>query len=258
MYYNNDNESEERRCLPSAELRVDDSGAAPKIIGYAAVFDVFTDIGGMFRERIQKGAFTKTIKEADIRALWNHNPDYVLGRNKAGTLRLWEDSKGLGYEINPPATSWANDLIASAKRGDVNQSSFGFTVNKQDIDYEKGERTLIDVTLYDVSPVTFPAYPTTSAQVRSAFAKQDPPDPGPLPWENLDHLVTKIKAGQELTEDELRILTAYIPNLSVPAANHTETPPEPPAKHSDGDTRKGDRWMEMYIKAEMQVPTIPN
>jgi HK97 family phage prohead protease len=237
----------ERRCLPSAELRVDGTGGSPKLAGYAAVFGVWADIGGMFKESVRQGAFTKTIKEADVRALWNHNPDYVLGRNKAGTLKLWEDSKGLGYEIDPPATTWAADLITSVKRGDVNQSSFGFSVNKQDLDYEKDERTLIDVTLYDVSLVCYPAYPTTSAQVRSAFQHKETP-PEPPKWEELDRITNKIKAGEPLTEEELRAITTYIPSLTVPPAKHTETPPEPPAKHSASDTRKGDKWTELWLK----------
>jgi HK97 family phage prohead protease len=242
----------ERRCLPTSEVRLDGE-TAPKITGYAAVFGVFADIGGLFREQVQKGAFTKTLKEADVRALWNHNPDYVLGRNKAGTLKLWEDSKGLSYEIDPPSTAWANDLITSVKRGDVNQSSFGFSVNKQEVNYEKDERTLVDVTLYDVSLVCFPAYPTTTAQVRSLFQHEPPPDPPQ--WEELDQIISKIKAGEPLTDDEIRAITAYIPNLSVPPAKHTETPPEPPRKALPEDTRKGDKWTELYIRAEMQIPS---
>jgi hypothetical protein len=160
----------ERRCLPTAELRIAED--SPKITGYAAVFDTWADIGGWFRESIKPGAFAKTIKENDVRALLNHDPNFVLGRNKAGTLKLREDSKGLAVEIDPVDSLWANDLLKSMRRGDVNQMSFQFNANKEDVDYEKDERTLIDVTLYDVSIVTFPAYPTTSAQVRAAFVNK--------------------------------------------------------------------------------------
>jgi HK97 family phage prohead protease len=246
----------ERRCLPTSEVRID-GDTTPKITGYAAVFDVWADIGGWFREKIKAGAFAKTIKEADVRALMNHNENYVLGRNKAGTLKLREDSKGLAVEIDPVPATWADDLLKSMRRGDVNQMSFGFTVNKSEVDYEKDERILTDVTLFDVSVVTYPAYPTTSAQVRSAFqhkSKEDPPEPPK--WEELDRITNKIKGGEPLTEDELRAITTYIPNLTVPPAKHTETPPEPPAKHSDDDTRKRDKWTELYIRAEIQVPSI--
>ena len=174
----------ERRCLQRSELRVA-GDASPKITGYAAVFDTWADIGGWFRESIKAGAFAKTIQEADVRALWNHDQNYVLGRNKAGTLRLHEDSKGLAVEIDPVQTTWAADLMTSMKRGDVNQMSFGFEMIRQEVNYEKDERTLLEVKLYDVSVVTMPAYPTTTAQVRSMFKREPPAVPvgpiGPLP-----------------------------------------------------------------------------
>ena len=248
----------ERRCLPTAELRLDGE-TTPKITGYAAVFDTWADIGGWFKESIRKGAFAKTIKENDIRALIDHNSSEVLGRNKAKTLRLWEDSKGLAVEIMPSDTTYSQNLIKNMRAGNIDQMSFGFIVNKAENDFEKDERILTDVTLFDVSIVTFPAYPTTSAQVRSAFQKHDPPPPPPPleppKWEELDRIMNKFKAGEPLTEEELRAITTYIPGLTVPPAKHTETPPEPPAKHSTDDTRKGDKWTELYIKAEMQIPT---
>ena len=104
MYY--DDEKLERRCLKAAEFRVDEE--EPKITGYAALFNTWTDIGGWFRESIRPGAFAKTVKENDIRALWNHDANYVLGRNKAGSLKLREDSTGLAVEINPvPAPTFS-------------------------------------------------------------------------------------------------------------------------------------------------------
>ena len=115
----------ERRCLPSSELRIDGTESAPKITGYAAVFNTWTDIGGWFRESIRPGAFAKTIKENDVRALMNHDENYVLGRNKAGTLKLREDAKGLSVEIDPVPATWADDLLKSMRRGDVNQMSLG-------------------------------------------------------------------------------------------------------------------------------------
>ena len=168
----------ERRCLAKSELRIDGDTKA-KIIGYAAMFDTWADIGGWFRESIRPGAFSKTIQEADIRALWNHDQNYVLGRNKAKTLRLWEDSKGLAVEIDPVQTTWAADLLASMKRGDVNQMSFGFEMIRQEVNYARDERTLLEVKLYDVSVVTMPAYATTTAQVRSLFKGELPEIPLP-------------------------------------------------------------------------------
>lgn len=161
----------EYRAFP-VELRVNRDGDKPKIEGYAAVFDQLSEDLGGFREKIRYGAFRKTIKEDDIRALMNHDSNYVLARNVAGTLSLSEDDHGLKIEIDPPDTTWARDLMVSMERGDVDQMSFAFRVRKDGSEWtEKDglvERELIDVMLYDVSVVTFPAYPQTIAQVRDA------------------------------------------------------------------------------------------
>ena len=160
----------ERRTFPLTEFRMEEKGSdPPKIVGYAAVFNQLSEDLGGFREKIAPGAFKKTIQEADIRALWNHNPDYVLGRNKSGTLKLEEDNHGLRIEVTPPDTTWAKDLITSMKRGDVDQMSFGFRTIKDRWEGERGNniRTLLEVELYDVSPVTYPAYPQTTVEARS-------------------------------------------------------------------------------------------
>jgi len=166
----------ERRTVSLVELRVDEGEAAtaPMIRGHAAVFDSpSAPIMGMFVEKIAQGAFKRTLQQADIRALMNHDPNYVLGRNKAGTLRLREDDLGLAIENDPPNTTWARDLLESMKRGDVDQMSFGFQVVKEKWDRPTSEgllptRTLQEVKLFDVSVVTFPAYQGTEASVRSA------------------------------------------------------------------------------------------
>lgn len=166
----------ERRTITLKELRVVDSisepGVEPAIEGYASVFDSWSEeLGGNspFRERVVKGAFEETIQNDDIRALFNHDPNYVLGRNKAGTLTLEEDEKGLKVRIVPPNTTWAKDLLVSIKRGDITQMSFGFTVILDRWSYEDNidVRELLKVKLYDVSPVTFPAYAQTECGIRS-------------------------------------------------------------------------------------------
>lgn len=161
----------ERRAFPvKVEIRSDDTGP-PRLTGYAAIFNSLSEDLGGFREKIKPGAFTNSIKTSDIRALWNHNPDYVLGRNKAGTLTLEEDERGLRIEIIPPETIWAKDLMESIRRGDVDQMSFGFRTKKDEWDESNPKniiRTLIEVELFDVSPVTYPAYPATSIGVRTA------------------------------------------------------------------------------------------
>lgn len=140
------------------------------IAGHAAVFNSDTVIAGLFVERIAPGAFTKAIGRDDVRALFNHDDNFVLGRTTAGTLRLSEDDRGLAYEADPPDTTWARDLVVSIDRGDINQSSFGFLPVRQEWD-ESGDlpiRTILEVQLFDVSPVTFPAYDDTDVGVRAA------------------------------------------------------------------------------------------
>lgn len=155
----------------SVELRAEDD--APVLVGHAAVFNSLSEEMWGFRERIEKGAFRKTIQEADVRALFNHDPNFVLGRTKAKTLELSEDETGLLTRITPPDTQWATDLVKSIKRGDIDQMSFGFKVIKdeweEDFDTEPPmfTRTLKEVRLYDVSPVTFPAYSDTDVSVRA-------------------------------------------------------------------------------------------
>lgn len=162
----------ERRSFRVEELRAVVAGdESPKISGYAAVFNKLSEDLGGFQEKIAPGAFAKSLLKADVRALWNHDPNYPLGRSKAGTLTLAEDQTGLQFAIDPPDTQYARDLITSMKRGDVDQMSFGFRTIKDQWEENgnKVTRTLLEVDLYDVSPVTYPAYPQTSAQVRSAF-----------------------------------------------------------------------------------------
>lgn len=161
----------ERRLFVASEMRVVRAAdMPPRIVGHAAVFNQWASIGGMFRERVMPGAFKRAIDTQDVRALFNHDPNVVLGRNRANTLTLSEDATGLRYEIVPPDTQAARDLLISIERGDISQGSFGFraTQGGQQWNWDPAvpERTLTDVDLFDVSPVTFPAYEGTDVAVR--------------------------------------------------------------------------------------------
>lgn len=161
----------EKEIRVSGELRTVIEGEATKIVGYAARFNQLSDVLGNFREQIQPGFFDG-IEADDVRALFNHDPNYVLGRSTAGTLKLTPDADGLAVEIDPPDTTWARDLMKSIQRGDVSQMSFAFTVAEGGDKWEKVDgnwiRTLVRKgRVFDVSPVTYPAYPQTSAAVRS-------------------------------------------------------------------------------------------
>ena len=150
--------------------------------GYAAIFNSTTTIGGWFDEMIEPGAFTEALQTSDIRALFNHDPNYILARSTAGTLEVTEDDKGLFYRFEVPNTNFGNDFLEMLRRGDVSQSSFAFTVAKQRWEEEKmGEeskykRVIEKVDqIYDVSPVTYPAYPETSVSSRSKIQELQKP-----------------------------------------------------------------------------------
>jgi HK97 family phage prohead protease len=141
-----------------------------KIGGYAALFGetvTITENGRTFRERIARGAFRRALAENDVFALFNHNRDHVLGRLRAGTLRLAEDRRGLAWEADLPDTSYAADLRALMARGEVTQCSFGFTPDTKD-EWKGDVRTLTDVDMFDVSAVSVRAgYPSTTVELRT-------------------------------------------------------------------------------------------
>jgi uncharacterized protein len=165
-------ETERRAIAMPVEFRTE--ADKPALSGYAAVFGSATEIAGLFREQIAPGAFRDAVGRDDVRALFNHDANFVLGRTTSGTLRLVEDDKGLRYDVDPPDTQWARDLMVSVQRGDVSQSSFAFEVTDDEWEYgQRGEmplRTIKQVRLHDVSPVTYPAYATTTVSARSLEA----------------------------------------------------------------------------------------
>lgn len=175
-------QDEERRIVIGELRAVMDGDKPTKICGHAAKFDSLSEDLGGFRERIAPGAFAKTIQSGDVRCLWNHDANYVIGRNKSGTLRMSEDSAGLYYECDAPDTQLIRDMVMSPiSRGDVNQCSFGFRTISDKWAKVDGEwlRTLLEVELFDVSPVTYPAYASTDVGLRSlAQVRQEQDDGG--------------------------------------------------------------------------------
>lgn len=230
----------EYRVLQIKELRIlRDSEGEPTISGYAAVFNKLSEDLGGFREKIEPGAFKGAIKSSDARALFNHNPDYVLGRQSNKTLRLKEDDKGLFMEVDPPGTQLIRDLVITPiERGDIREQSFGFIVESDkwegldDTNSRSKEplRTILKVSeLFDVSPVTYAAYHDTKVAVRSLeLAKEHIHDPSFVPlsipelfrdyadkWDEISkrpekdgELVSAELANQIMTELKDRFLTA--------------------------------------------------
>ncbi len=171
----------ERRFVPAAasrvQLRARGEGETPLIEGYAAVFYNPADPGTEYelwegcRERIMPGAFDRAVRERDdARCLFNHDPSQLLGRVGANTVTLSVDAHGLRYSNLPPNTADGTKVIELIRRGDVYGSSFAMVVTDQAWRETDGVdiREILAVQLYDVSPVTYPAYEATSTALRAA------------------------------------------------------------------------------------------
>jgi len=164
-------EGKQTRCYEQddAEMRYEyDKADGMTIYGYAAVFNRRTKLYRGLWEQVAPGAFTESLKLTELKkhnvvALWQHDMGKPLGDTTSGTLRVWEDEKGLAYAVKPRKTTYGLDLIENVKAGIVRQSSFGFDIIKHSdsMDGQEIVRTLQNVRLYDVSPVTIAAYPQT-------------------------------------------------------------------------------------------------
>ena len=193
----------------SIELRANESDPN-RLVGYAAVFGQRSQLlYKRFYEVIQPGAFASALgNNNDIRALWNHNPDFPLARTKNGTLRLQEDAHGLRVEIVPPDTSWGRDAMASIKRGDVDQMSFAFDVGENGQLWEQLPdglllRTLKDLDLSEVSPVTFPAYTGTAISARAIDLGDQPEIPLDLRGDPAEIVASLARARSETRKRRL-------------------------------------------------------
>lgn len=151
-----------------SELRVEGEGNT--VAGYAALYNSRSEEMFGFVEQIEPGAFDAA-DVTDVRALFNHDPNMLLARTTSGTLRLSTDDKGLRYEFELPDTTAGRDLRELLRRGDVSQSSFGFTIEEDEWEERAGMKPLRKIKkvkrLFDVSPVTYPAYPDTQVALRS-------------------------------------------------------------------------------------------
>jgi len=202
--------NQERRFFSAGiEIRAEEN-AKPRIAGYAAKFNVESEplgrSGRQFVETIAPGAFDDVLQN-DVRALFNHDPNIVLARSKngEGTLSLSTDETGLRYEFDAPDTQAGRDLIENIRLGNVDQSSFGFTVAKDDQKWEERQtesgdsllvRTINKVSrLFDVSPVTYPAYPDATVALRSldeSRTNEEPQTPSQEELTEIDDWAVKI------------------------------------------------------------------
>lgn len=177
---------ETRTIEQRVELRAD--GDAKIITGYAAVFYRADDPGTQYPlwagavERVMPGAFDEALKSDDVRALFNHDENMLLGRNRSGTLALSIDDVGLRYDVTlDPEDDDHMRVYRKLQRGDVDGSSFGFMIRGRDgqswtMETRDGVeievRELRNVQLFDVGPVVFPAYPSSTSGTRNdAYAE---------------------------------------------------------------------------------------
>jgi uncharacterized protein len=195
----------EIRALKGIEIRQAE-GQAPVLVGYAALFNSRSlDLGG-FVETIRPGAFARSLKDTpEVLALAHHDSSRPLARRSAGTLSIAEDAKGLRVEITLNDSTAARDILADVRSGNIEGMSFGFSTQKDTVVRKTGElpvRELIDVNLFEVSPVTMPAYPETSIAARSVQAALD-----------ADGLTAPLQVGahQKLNELRERLLTISLP-----------------------------------------------
>jgi HK97 family phage prohead protease len=170
----------ERRFVPkgAAEVRAEKrEDGKTGIIGLSAVVNSLSEEMWGFREKIAPGAFDKALATSDVRGLFNHDPNMILGRAKAGTMRVWVDVDGLRYEI-PELPASRADVAEAITRGDVDGNSFSFTVEKDEWEYRDdgtAVRTITEIgELFDVGPVTYPAYPATSVSMRAKEMSKKP------------------------------------------------------------------------------------
>lgn len=213
-------------ALRNLEVRAakDEDGAIP-IEGYAAVFNSRSHVlydwwTGSFVEEIEPGAFAKTIADGDVRLLINHDPNLILARTRSDTLQLEEDSVGLRVNADMGATSYAQDLAISMRRGDISQMSFAFRVIKDEwAETEEGLplRRLLELHLFDASVVTFPAYEETEAGLRSRQFDSE---------SDVEQFLNTL-ISQEITPARLPVLRAARTALEARLANV-----EPHAQHS--------------------------
>jgi uncharacterized protein len=158
-----DNRAPEQRTVDVDVEAIDTRGRT--LHGYAAVYGVESEDLGGFRERISPGAF-RNVLDADVRALLNHDPSQVLGRTRSGTLRLFDEPRGLRFEVDLPDSPLGENVREAVRRKDIDGASFRFRVDQETWDGDL--RTIESVKeLKDVTVATFGAYPAASVELRT-------------------------------------------------------------------------------------------
>jgi HK97 family phage prohead protease len=224
---------------PDLELRVEGTAEAPKIVGYAAVWDEETELYPGYREVVRKGSFEASIPRDDVLGLFEHREDRLLARSSAGTLELIEDDHGLRYAMTPRDASWIReDVLEPIRRRELRGSSFGFFIVRDEVirdEDRRGElREILEAKLIDVSPVARPAYSGTEVALRSRA--------GDLPG-----LLLALRR-QGLDDPQMR--AAFEAGLAaLPAPAEPPREPEPPKPEGPG--------ADYYEAMRAKIPPAP-
>lgn len=234
--------SREERIVPVEIERREGDEKPLRIIGHPVVYNRWSEDLGGFVERVLPGAATKTLGESDIRVLFNHDPNYVLGRNVAGTASFTDGAQSVRMEAFPPDTPTVRDLVITPmERGDINQMSFAFrTVRDEwrepaDKTNRHGadglwERDVQEFRMYDGSIVTFPAYTQTDAAVRSLGLI----DGTGIDFPALTALLIRAERGLSLTDTDVDLL-----NGSIEVLRSCLPKPGPDAATTSGELQAG-------------------
>lgn len=172
---------EKRYMTLNVEMRAEEGKESRTIVGTAAVFNSITDLR-YYKEQIDPAAFDDILADEnhDVVALVNHDNNMVVARRSAGTLKMWKEDNKLKYSFDAPNTTAGNDLLENIRLGNIRGSSFQFEVSeanwKWDPDNDRNDlRTIVKVSrLWDVGPVTFPAYEDTDVSARSKPERPKP------------------------------------------------------------------------------------
>jgi HK97 family phage prohead protease len=190
------------------EMRAVEDGKGMTFEGYASVFNSPSEpIGGKFTEYVAPGAFKRSLStRSDVKLLWNHDTGQVLGSTRSGTLKLIEDGRGLKAIATLPDTQLGRDTAVLLKRGDVSNMSFGFSVpaGGDSWNSDGNIRTLNSVRLHEVSITAFPAYPTSTATVRSVSIDADA----------LAESLMRLENGEELEANHAALINDVVAKLT--------------------------------------------
>jgi HK97 family phage prohead protease len=192
----------------SVDFEVRAEGDGMTFTGYASVFNSPSEDLGGFIEYVAPGAFKRSLQSRnEVKLLWNHDSGEPLASLRGGTMQLVEDNRGLKVTAQLPNTTRGRDVAELLRTNVINTMSFGFNVIRDSWSSDGKTRTLESVRLFEVSVVSFAAYPDTTAQVRSGNQTINP--------DQLADALLKLESGEELDEANANLITDVVNKLKA-------------------------------------------